>query len=297
MLLEKEYRKKAAEITPVKEFNRRLDLAGWQFAEIKSSALKQVYEYYEYPAQKKDTPVFLLLHGMNLDGKTFLELSPLTAAFRLLALNFPERSDYYQGSMQDCVLLIQDFCRTMNLKEIYLAGVSYGGIAAMSFTAADTGIKVKALALLATFTSGALEDEIPRNIIYNTFIKNTEDYKILWMMEKFYHLAGNGKNSKSIGRILKIKHPAFYRQVFASLENLNAGEKLKAVYCPAVQIHGINDKTVPYKRAQQSLEIKPQMPFYTIARAGHDVVSTHGNEIAEILLDFCSNLPYSSKKK
>jgi pimeloyl-ACP methyl ester carboxylesterase len=92
-------------------------------------------------------------------GRVFLNLNSLSDVCELVAYNLPEESALYKGTLDDFVLVIDDFLESANLDSIILVGNSIGGAVAMKYCASKHDANVRGLILLSTSVFGATEGD------------------------------------------------------------------------------------------------------------------------------------------
>ena len=263
------------------------DLKGWTYAHITSEASKQTYYYYHMPSKKPDAPVFVLVHGMFLDGRTYLNFGPLAEDFELVALELPYSSPFYKGQVGDFPRLLQDFLDTMKLTRIYLGGVSLGGQIAMFYMVQDPKTEVDGLALISTDMVKNEEelDKAKKNIERLLGLTDDDDRKMLCVLSKVVNWKKKraGESSKEVLDLFTYKKPSFYRQVMYTGLNMKAPPKLEKIKVPTLIILGDADSTIEFDDAKPLVNHIPGAELKVIKDGEHDMAFTRADEVVPLL--------------
>jgi pimeloyl-ACP methyl ester carboxylesterase len=274
--------------------NISTDLRGWEYCSLPSPDSSFVHHYYRLPSKKTDAPVFLFFHGLNLDGRTFLNLKSLANEWELIAYDLPDKTARYQGQFTDFTDMIEEFVRLKKIRDCTVCGVSFGGGLALHLTAEHPEFGVKNLALISTGIVGGTPADQKRNHKMADWIGNQPDYKIFWLMEKLHRQSERSfaKDTVSgIKEILRVKHPTFYRQVALSMEGFNAATLAQKVTCPVLVLFGDKDNMFTTKQVDAIKENIPQAQIVTIHNGTHSMVYTMGDTIAAKIRSFTSANP------
>ncbi len=284
------YKQKVQSIQSMDEKNRDADLSGWEYQKISATDNTYEHRFYRYPAASPDAPVILLLHGLNFDGRTFINMKPLAARYRLLAYDFPEESDRYTGKLDDFIDLIDDFLTRMGIKTCYLVGVSFGGIIALRFAALQKGKRVKKVVCISTPLTGYTRREIKRTTLLGTWLQKQADYQVYWLMEKMisrFEKKFPQHLRERLAGMLRIKKNAFYRQVFSSLQGFSGVADVKKIEQEMLVIYGSKDTLfIPEEEIGKFRALLPRLQCHCIENGTHAMAFLQGEIIAEHIARF-----------
>jgi len=258
--------------------------SGWQLREIFSEASGLTHRYYFHPGPAADSPVFLLLHGLFLDGRGFQKMHLLSNRWQLIAYDFPESSSAYRGDMNDFKYLIDDFLDTMKIDSLYLCGVSFGGGIALRYAASHIR-RIRALVLVSTFVMNLTRDDrIKSREITKTLLDRT-DGKLQWLISTLIGLSSFRKNTMPT---LRIKHIEWYKQVLRSITTCEGSEDAAQVKCPVLVLCGTNDRAVSCKHVKLISSYITHAQVQLIEKGTHSMAFLQGSEIAKKILEFCA---------
>jgi pimeloyl-ACP methyl ester carboxylesterase len=288
---EDKYNEKIRQIPEMDVKNNGFDLKGWEYKTISSHDGSFVHHYYYYPSSKSDAPVFLLFHGLNLDGRTFMNLKSLSDQFQLVAYDLPEKTELYQGNFEDFMKIVNEFVELMQIKSCCLCGVSFGGSIALRLAASNPDINAQRLILASTAITGASKSEKRERRRMAEWVKKQPDYKLYWFMEKVFERSARNYDDPDSGRtvleILRVKNPSFYRQVGASMGDYDPVADAVKVKCPVLWLMGDKDKMFSEKARGRIKTYMPQAEFEIVKGGTHAMVLTMGEDIAKRIRAFC----------
>jgi pimeloyl-ACP methyl ester carboxylesterase len=264
-----------------------VDLNGWEYLKVTSEITRQTYYYYHIPAKKENAPVFVLVHGMFLDGRTFLNFDELTSDFELVALDLPVASPFFKGQVEDFPKLLQDFLSAMNIVRMYLGGVSLGGQIAALYMVSPHKTQVDGLVLVTTdMVKNNMELASAQQTATLLFkITKDDDRRILCLLNKVV----TRKKRKALGsekEVLKIfaaKPPSFYRQVLHIALNMKEPPDLKSINVPTLIVLSDADTTMPFDSAKHLVEHIPGAEMKVIKNAEHSAAYTHGPLVTSLI--------------
>lgn len=286
---QEKYEQKVSRISSMDEKNAGFDLRGWEYRTLVSPDSNLVHRYYYYPSRKENAPVFLLFHGLNLDGRTFLYLKGLAQQWQLVAYDLPEQSPHYEGEFNDYMLYLNDFIERMGISRCCLLGVSAGGSIALHLAASHPKLEPQGLVLASTAIFGDNEREREQYRRRAQWVKSLPDYKLYWLMEKMVGLAtrnSEGGGRRSVRKILRVKHPDYYRQVMLAGAGRDTSEDARKVDCPVLMLIGDKDNLFSRKQARKIKEYIPHAEFEVIEGGGHGMVYECGEVIAKRIETF-----------
>ncbi|MBD3243425.1 MAG: alpha/beta fold hydrolase, partial [Chitinivibrionales bacterium] len=266
------------------------DLEGWEYRSLTSGDSTYTHRYYYYPSKKPDAPVFLLIHGLNLDGRTFLHMQPLAERWQLIAYDLPEQSPVYSGSFDDWMTIMYDFVEQTGLQECCLGAVSFGAAIAVRLAAEHPTLKTNNIVLMSTSMLGATPDQRRQSESMGPYFGSLSDAKLYWVMETMINRSKDdlpATENRDVRNVLRVKHPDFYRQVSLSLVGFNAGAYAKRIERPTLVVMGTEDDLYDDDHEKQMRSYIPHLEYRTIEGATHSMVYMHGEKVAAIVKEFC----------
>jgi pimeloyl-ACP methyl ester carboxylesterase len=262
--------------------DHKVDLKGWTYEKVVTK-FGETLHYYHMASKKPNAEPFVLVHGMFLDGRTWLNFAPLSDEFELFALDLPHDSMFYTGYTTDFPKLLQQFLDALQLKRIYLAGVSLGGQISMYYMINHPKTKVDGLVLISTDAAKSEEDVKKANRMAETALKLTsgEDDKMICLVNK---LANRKKNStdpadQEVMKIFSLKSPSFYREAIYISYNLKEPTPIHNITVPTLVIHGDADSTIPFDSAKHLVEYIPNSELKVVRNGEHNMVYTRADEV------------------
>ncbi|MBD3322835.1 MAG: alpha/beta fold hydrolase [Chitinivibrionales bacterium] len=295
------YKRKMEQIPSMEEKNRGFDLQGWTYHKVYSEKLNLNHYYFRYPSPDTSAPTFVLLHGLNTDGRVFVNMHPLTRHYNLIAYELPWEASCYRGSMQDFVCILEDFFGLMELDTVCLLGYSIGGAIAVHFAGVSGKVTVNNLILAATSLFGATEEQRVRSRRMANKLLPYPDYKLYYLMERgralvrMFEKTGLGENvSKDVIAIKKI---GWYRQVFGMLKGYNAVPYAQKITCPVLVLHGSDDKVVSLEMGKLIPETIQHARFEVLDGLSHSMPYIHAGILMEKIVSFCRPRPGTTALK
>lgn len=285
------YERKLSMLPAMEEKAQGYNLNGWTYTNIRSEQSGARHYYYTYPSQNDSLPVLLMLHGFNTDGRVFQNLTLLASRFRLIAYNFPEESSFYQGNFYDFVRILDDFCTTIGVDTLCVAGNSVGGAIALCY-AAHSRNHVNRLLLISSEIFGMTEEDRRRSQAMADKLLKYPDYKLYFLLEKTRSLlrrleqTGYGEDAPS--EILVIRRIGWYRQILRALRGFDGSDIVDSITCPVIAVHGSDDNVIPLSSAKTITSLFPHAYFKMLENAGHAMVYLEGDKVSSILLDQCT---------
>ncbi len=284
---EKEIDAALASIPDPETKNKGADLKGWEYKKVTSEASGQTYYYYHMPSKKEGAPVFVLIHGMFLDGRTYLNFGDLASDFELVSLELPQASPFFNGEPADFPNLLQDFLDAMKIERMYLAGVSLGGQIAMFYMVYLHKTPVDGLVLI---TTDMVKDDkelatAKKSAARILKITKDDDRRMICLLSK---LANRKKKTadaseQEVMKIFSVKHPSFYRQVLYTAGNMKTPPDLSTIRVPTLIVLGDADTTIPFDDAKHLVEHIPRAKLEVVAGGEHSSAYTHGPEVVSMI--------------
>lgn len=284
---EKEIDAALASIPDPETKNNGADLKGWEYKKVRSKTSGQTYYYYHMASEKPGAPVFVLLHGMFLDGRTFLNFGDLATDFELVAPELPQASPFFDGQVKDFPNLLQDFLDAMHIERMYLGGVSLGGQIAMFYMVYLHKTPVEGLALI---TTDMVKDEkelraAQKNARRILKITRDDDRRMICLLSKLSTRKKEKADAteQEVMKIFSVKHPSFYRQVLYTAGNMKAPPDLKTIHTPTLIVLGDADTTIPFDSAKHLVEYIPGAKMEVVKGGEHSSAYTRGPEIVAMI--------------
>ena len=246
-------------------------------------------------------PVLLLLHGWSLSGLAFVELADHLEDFRLLLPDLPGHGGSSPPSMATLSALADDLSVWLTAVApgpVMAGGWSLGGMLAMEL-AARPGVAVERLLLIGTtprFTAGddwpfglpatqvrALARNLERRFVATlgdflamTFVQGEVDADRMRAIRNFAIQPGGLPDPGSAAALLGLLEHHDQRQLPATLA------------CPALIIHGSDDRIVPVGAGRALAAALPKGQLLELPATGHAPHWTRPQETAAALREFCA---------
>jgi pimeloyl-ACP methyl ester carboxylesterase len=288
---EQPYKEKVANIASMEEKNNGLHIAPWTYNQVTSPRDGFVHRYYRLPSRKADAPVLLMIHGLNLDARTFLGLEELADQWELIAYDLPEQTDRYQGKLEDFTAIVSEFVDLKQIRTLCVAGVSFGGGIAMQLVATRKDLDIQALLLISTAIPEQGERQRRSGMRVTHWLSKQPDYKIYWFVEKLYERTGSqyrsGNGREHVQDILRVKHPDFYRQVARSVIAHDPRRDARYVDCPVLLMIGDQDRLFSPDQAINTKKYIPQAVFRPIEGGSHAMTLNRPDVVSKNIVRFC----------
>lgn len=266
---------------------------------------KQTIELSKYTAAYtsigEGVPV-ILLHGFFGDAETLgtiaTELSDRYCCISLEMLGFGDSSKpNIRYHIDDQVEFLQEFTIAKNISEFHLLGYSYGAWVAAAYAVwmKDERINIPQLKSMLLIAPAGIRDD--------SFTGRYDFLKpLLWqtplvdiaikIMAPFAKLIGQAKyfNTICLARHALVTQPAARAFLIDRLKPEDAIDTVEKdidrINTPTLVIAGEIDGTIPLWHSQTYAEKIPTARLIIIPDADHDLVQTHGAEVARSISDF-----------
>ncbi|HET6214492.1 MAG TPA: alpha/beta fold hydrolase [Micromonosporaceae bacterium] len=236
-------------------------------------------------------PTVVMLHGLMASGQMFRWLAEaLQARFRLIVPDLPGhgRSVAVPGpyTVEAMAAHVAAALHLRGVREAHLKGYSHGGTVAQQL-ARDAAPLVRSLALVATYAHNAV-----------TRRERIEG----WLAPHMVRLFGMRRLAAVLARpgtgggpsltparltwlrdMLAANDAAAMAQAAAELSRFDSRPWLTQLHVPTMVVSGGHDTAVPAHHAQMLAQAIPQARTASIDEAGHTMIWTHRDRLAEIL--------------
>lgn len=243
-----------------------------------SKAVRLSYREYR-PAEGKDHPAILLLHGSPGSKYDFHSLAPaLAKKYRVITLDLPgfghstaDVSDYSIRAHADYALQLMD---ALGVERAHLVGFSMGGGVALNLIdrAPD-----RALSLTLLSSIGVQEMELLGNYHLNHALHGLQ-LSFLWLMRE---------GTPHFGWLDDAMLSVPYARNFYDSDQRPLREIIARIDQPTLIIHGNRDVLVPVESAREHHRLAPQSEI-ALYDDDHFMVFSHGGMLAPPILDFLS---------
>jgi pimeloyl-ACP methyl ester carboxylesterase len=294
------YEAKVAAIPSMEAKHAGFDLEGWEYLSAPARNGDYVHRYYRYASQHKDAPTLLFIHGLNLDGRTFMRLKPLAKDWTLVAYDLPERCPLYKGSFDDFRAVLDDFVAQYPDSLAGVGGVSFGGGPAMHLAANNPRLKNTRLMLISTTMVNASKQQRDQTRAMNAWVSKMPDYKLYWVMETMVArsakdlIADSSETGRNVLTVLGLKHPDFYRQVARSMGSYMAPDDARKVTCPTLMLMGTRDDLFKTEQDSMMRAFIPQLEYEIVPGGTHSMAFQRGEEVSRHIDAFLRRHSFSS---
>jgi pimeloyl-ACP methyl ester carboxylesterase len=247
-----------------------------------------------YLTDHGDGPPAVLLHGLMATGEMFRWLGePLSTRYRLIVPDLPGHGrsgampgPYRVDAMAERIAAALD---RLGVGRAHVMGYSHGGTVAQQL-ARDAPQFVRSLALVATYAHNT-----------STFRERVEG----WLLPGMLRLLGTRRVAALVARpgvgggpplateqitwlraMLASNSKTAMAQAAAELSGFDSRGWLAQLRVPTLVVSGGNDTAVPAHHAATLARLIPGARTATIADAGHTMIWTHPDQLAEILMSW-----------
>jgi pimeloyl-ACP methyl ester carboxylesterase len=196
----------------------------------------------------------------------------------------------YSGSFDDWMTIMYDFVERMELRECCLGAVSFGAGIAVRLAAEHPTLQTGNLVLLSTTMLGVTPRQRRQSESLGPYFGTLPDAKLYWVMETAINRNKDKlprRRERDVRDVLRVKHPAFYRQVALSLVGFDAGVYARRIERPTLVVMGTEDDLYDDSHEQLMREYIPHLEYRTMEGATHSMVYMHGEQVADIVKRFC----------
>jgi len=287
-----EYTSKVTALPSMDEKHSSAEIDGWHYRSFAAGNGDYDHSYYHYSSHKDDAPVLLLLHGLNLDARTFLNVTELAEHWQLVAYNLPERCPLYSGRYDNWRMVVDDFVDQYPGTIAAVAGVSFGGGIALHLAANHPKVKATRLLLLSTTMLNATEEQRRQSRTIGSWVGSLPDYKIYYLMEKLIarnedEITEAATNGRDVRTILEMKHPEFFRQVALSMDDYDPSVDAARVTIPTLVLMGGKDDLYTDEHEAMMRRYLPHLEYEVIPEGTHSMAFLRGEQVAEHIIGFC----------
>jgi 3-oxoadipate enol-lactonase len=244
-----------------------------------------------YITERGDGPTVVLIHGLMATGDMFRWLAePLAGRFRLIVPDLPGhgRSATVAGpyTVEAMAARVATALDIRGIHDAHVMGYSHGGTVAQQLARDATGL-VRSLALVATYA-------------YN--IATRRERIEGWLAPHMVRLFGMRRLAALVirpgtggGPLLAPDHITWLRDMLAGndtatmalaaaeLSRFDSRPWLNQLRLPTLVVSGGLDKAIPAHHATMLAHGIPAARTATIAEAGHTMIWTHRDRLAQIL--------------
>lgn len=266
----------------------QLPINGWKHDSIYSKDLSIKHQYLYLNSEKDNCPTILFLHGLNFDYRVFQKLHNLSTYANLISYEIPETTNIYKGNIDDYTIILDDFIKESNIKNIIISGTSFGGLIALRY-AAKGEYKSISVILLSTKLAGARRKDYKQTKSLERLINRKDDYQIYWIMEKLvndFKKDLEKDNQHEIIDLLKIRDISFYRQVTYSMSGHKSENDASQLKIPILMINGKGDHLIKQKDIKIFRKRVPTATIELIENGSHAMSWDHSEEITDLIRKF-----------
>jgi pimeloyl-ACP methyl ester carboxylesterase len=260
-------------------------LDGWRLDSLISPNINITHRFLRSRGDSSSTETILFIHGLNFTAEIFQKLSSLNKKADLISIQLPEKTDFYQGSINNYTTIIDDLLTLLGKKSVTICGTSFGGQIAAHY-AVNGKVKTKSLFLISTKLASSTRKDKKQMESLNRLVKRKEDYQIYWIMEKLINRFKEDLTESEKSEILpmlKIRQIPFYRQTTYSMYNYKTEDDIKKLSIPITLINGDQDHLISPKDMDNFKSVAPQTKIVEIKNGTHAITWTNNEEIVNII--------------
>lgn len=242
-----------------------------------------------------DGPAIVLAHGFLMDSAMFHhQVSGLRDIARIITWDargfgrteYDEQPFSYWDSADDCVALLDH----LGLDDAIMGGMSQGGFISLR-VALRYPKRVRALILIDTQAGSELPDHVAlyRSMLATWMTTGASDD--LAYATASIIIADPVENMRWIPKWQARAKEALAQPTECLLTRDDISEEVKAITCPAMIVHGLNDAAISIELAQHLRTLLPGFQQMTIIEgAGHAANLTHPDATNRAMREFLATL-------
>ncbi len=275
--------------TPVRTARPTLNVTPWEARTVRSAASGHTYRYLFAAGPSEDAPAMLLLHGGIFDHHMWLNVAGLSKRFNVYALEWPDKSLFYTGHIEDYGEISADFLFALGITRVFVAGVSMGALAAIDLVSRKKELDVPALFVFSAVMLGITEEEVEERTAIGRralgFAPDRLRSIIEWRVKRTEFDRAPGEIQ--MGDIYYTRPYPYYFQVFSMVVNQGGQRQdTMAIECPVLLLHGTDDETMPVHVARLSVPVFNDAKMVEFDGFGHAMVFSHGPEFVQAIYRF-----------
>lgn len=246
-------------------------------------------------------PPLVLLHGWSLSGLAFSELAGYLESYRLLLPDLPGHGGSSPSPAPSLTALADDLAAWLAAEvaaPVLLGGWSLGGMVAMELTARPV-FPVERLLLIGTTPRFTANDDWPFGLPatqVRALERNLERRFAMTLAEFFALTFTPGEVDDSRLRAIRafavhpadLPDPASAAALLALLQSHDQRHLSATITCPALVVHGTEDRIVPVGAGRALAASLPQGRLCEFAVTGHAPHWTRPLETAQLIREFCA---------
>jgi len=231
----------------------------------------------------------LLLPGGFFDNRIWLYCDHLASKYNLYALNWPDDSPFYKENVADLADIAADFLGALSIKELYVAGISAGGLGAIELVANKKAFHYHALILISTHVMSITEKEAKSRTRRSRLVMRLSPDKLRAIIEdrvekrEFVPAPGPVQQKD----IFWVRPNSYYHQLFSSAVNQGHKKpKVEEITCPVLCLHGSEDEIMDVETARLSAKSFSNATYLELEEQDHAMLFHHGPQVAKHILSF-----------
>jgi len=246
-------------------------------------------------------PPLVLLHGWSLSGAAFVELADHLPGCRLLFPDLPGHGNSPPPAMATLPALADDletWLAAVAPGPVVLGGWSLGGMVAMEL-ADRSAVPVERLLLIGTtprFTAAVDWPHGLPEIQVRALCRNLARRFEATLGDFFALTFAPGEADALRLRVIRtfavraagLPDPATAAALLGRLAEQDQRQRLPAIRCPALVLHGSLDRVTPVEAGRALAAALPHGSLHEFAGLGHAPFWTRPAAVAEMIRKFCS---------
>ncbi len=246
-------------------------------------------------------PPLVLLHGWSLSGLAFAELAEALQGVRLLLPDLPGHGGSSPPATPDLASLADDLAAWLTVAAsgpLSLGGWSLGGMLAMEL-AARPSVAVERLLLIGTTPRFTAAPDWPHGLPVTqvrALARNLERRFAATLGEFFALTFAPGEADAARLRAVRafavqpagLPDQGSAASLLGLLEHHDQRHVPAAIPCPALVVHGTEDRIVPVAAGRALATALPQGRLFELSATGHAPHWTHLPETVAAIREFCA---------
>ena len=274
---------------PVNTTRPDLDDGPWEERHVTSGDTGQQFRYLFLAGPSKEAPAILLLPGGIFDNRIWLYTAELRSHFNVYALDWPHDSAMYHGDVNDFGDVAHDFLVALELRELYVAGISAGAYAAIDLVSTKKDLDVRGLFIYSAVMFAISKEEVKKRTRMSKFALGMKPERlrsfIEWKVSRTKFAESPGKIRQK--DIFYVRPYSYYSQLFGM--TFNQGDQPQAtgeIDCPVLVLQGTDDDIMPVELAKETPGVFGDAKFMSFDGLGHAMVFSDGPQLVKVMVDF-----------
>lgn len=240
--------------------------------------------YSDHQGDPSDSKTCILIHGAGGNSLYWPPEIRRLAGYRMLALDLPghgKSGGYGCQSIRDYAKCVTDWMLGIGAPRAYVAGHSMGGAIAIAM-ALQFPQQVRGLVLVGCGNKLSVAPWLLEATASAVKFKTAVEKIVQW---SFYPETPVRLKKLATQRMLESRPSGLHSDLIAC-DRFETGDQLRSINCPALVIHGEDDKMIPIAQARFLAASIPNARLEIVPKAGHMVMLENPKVVSDKITEF-----------